>query len=252
MTPEQIADALAEPFEANEVKFKPQSVKGNRALAICYIDSRLVMDRLDEVVGVGNWDDAYEITADGSVVCRLRVKIGGEWVTKSDVGSPSEQPDQGDRLKAAFSDALKRAAVKFGVGRYIYRIPNQWTDYDPAKKQFTQRPRLPDWAVPKKKPPRAAPAPYADPHGEPAAAPPTQADELYALIAELAAVRRVPVADLVGTVVRKLDAKAAAIDDLSPKALLDGITSVRNRLAEERPKGQQTMAGAEPARGLPD
>jgi hypothetical protein len=40
-------------------------------------------------------------------------------LTKVDVGGPSEQPDGGDWLKAAFSDALKRAAVKFGVGRHL-------------------------------------------------------------------------------------------------------------------------------------
>ena len=51
MTTEQIADALSAPFEVREVKWKPQSVKGNRALAIAYIDARLVMDRLDEVFG---------------------------------------------------------------------------------------------------------------------------------------------------------------------------------------------------------
>ncbi|MCA1685873.1 MAG: hypothetical protein LC745_07765 [Planctomycetia bacterium] len=42
------AKALAALFDPSEVKFKPQSVKGNRALAICYIDARAVMDRLDE------------------------------------------------------------------------------------------------------------------------------------------------------------------------------------------------------------
>ena len=110
-------------------------------------------------------------------------------------------------------------------------------------------PQLPAWAVPKAKGGQPARPPQPAPPQPPPAA---TADELFGLIAELAAVRRVPVADLVGTVVRKLDAKAAALDDLSAKALLDGITSVRNRLAEERPKGQQTMAGAEPARGLPD
>lgn len=166
MTSQQIADALAEPFEASEVKFKPQSVKGNRALAVCFIDARLVMDRLDEVVGVDGWKDEYTPVGD-SVVCRLSVRIGGEWVTKTDVGGESEQPDSGDRTKAAFSDALKRAAVKFGIGRYIYRLGHQWADYDPAKRAFTNPPRLPAWALPKKQPARPAPAPYAGPDHPP-------------------------------------------------------------------------------------
>lgn len=105
-----ITEALSAPFDPREIKFKPQMVKNNRALAIAYINVRLIEDRLDEVLGVENWQDEYEILADGSVACRLRLKLGGEWVTKMDVGSPSEQPDLGDRLKAAFSDALKRTA----------------------------------------------------------------------------------------------------------------------------------------------
>jgi hypothetical protein len=95
---------------------------------------------------------------DGSVVCRLRLKIGGEWITKVDVGGPSEQPDGGDRLKAAFSDALKRAAVKFGIGRYLYRLPQQWVDYDdPQNRMFSKDPTLPAFARHFKDPTSAAP-----------------------------------------------------------------------------------------------
>lgn len=151
--------ALTAPFQLTEVKFKPQSVKGNRALALAYIDCRVIQDRLDDVLGVENWMDEYEILTDGSVMCRLKLRLNGEWVVKTDVGSPSEQPDSGDRLKAAFSDALKRAAVKFGIGRYLYRLPAVWCDYDPQKKQFSGTPQLPAWAVPKPKAAAPTPAP---------------------------------------------------------------------------------------------
>src|SRR5207248_98234 len=80
------------------------------------------------------------------------------WVTKVDVGSPSEQPDEHDRVKAAFSDALKRAAVKFGVGRYLYRLPSTWCDYDPQKRQLRQLPSLPS-----PKPTKVAKAPKPEP-----------------------------------------------------------------------------------------
>ena len=138
-----VTAALAEPFAQGEVKFKPQSVKGNRALAMAYVDARVVQDRLDQVLGVENWQDEYETLADGSVICKLTCRLGDRWITKMDVGGPSEQPDGGDRLKAAVSDALKRAAVKFGVGRYLYRLPAQWADYDPVKRQFSSPPALP-------------------------------------------------------------------------------------------------------------
>src|SRR5262249_44895061 len=146
-----ITEALSVPFDPKDVKFKPQMVKNNRALAMAYIDARLIQDRLDDVLGAEHWQDEYQLLADGAVVCRLRLKLGGRWITKMDVGSPSEQPDVGDRLKAAFSDALKRAAVKFGIGRYLYRLPAQWVDYDPAKKQIAQRPELPAFALPTSK-----------------------------------------------------------------------------------------------------
>ena len=109
---------------------------------------RAIQDRLDDVLGVEGWQDEYTTLEDGSVVCRLRLRLGDDWITKMDVGSPSEQPDGGDRLKAAFSDALKRAAVKFGIGRYLYRLPATWCEYDAQKKQFTRPPTLPAFAQP--------------------------------------------------------------------------------------------------------
>jgi hypothetical protein len=145
---EALSERLSAPFEAKEVKFKPAVVSGNRALALPYIDARVIQDRLDDVVGVSGWKDEYECLPDGSVVCRLHVRLGGEWITKTDVGGPSEQPDEGDRRKAAFSDSLKRAAVKFGIGRYLYRLPQQWCDYDPQKRQFVRKPSLPASVLP--------------------------------------------------------------------------------------------------------
>ncbi len=144
----QLSLALTAPFPAEAVHWKPLAVKGNRALAAAYLGARAVMQRLDSVFGVGGWKDAYALVAGGSVVCTLSVLVNDQWIDKTDVGSPSEQPDDGDKLKAAFSDALKRAAIKLGVGRYLYRLPRQWVDYDPQARQFVRPPQLPTWALP--------------------------------------------------------------------------------------------------------
>jgi hypothetical protein len=138
-----IAASLAAPFAASEIHFTPAAASGSRALAIPYLDARSIMDRLDQVCGVEGWNDAYRVLPDGAVVCRLSLKIDETWISKSDVGGPSEQPDGGDRLKAAFSDALKRTAVKFGIGRYLYRLPQQWCEWDSKRKRFVQLPQLP-------------------------------------------------------------------------------------------------------------
>src|SRR6266516_3728599 len=86
-----IEQRLAEPFELSEVRFKPAVVSGNRALALAYVDARAIQDRLDDVLGVAGWQDDYECLPDGSVVCRLRLRLGHEWITKMDVGGPSAQ-----------------------------------------------------------------------------------------------------------------------------------------------------------------
>jgi hypothetical protein len=180
---EELTEALAAPFQRREVKFRPGATSGNRALALGYVDARAIQDRLDEVLGVVGWQDEYECLPDGSVVCRLRLRLGAEWITKMDVGSPSEQPDEGDRRKAAFSDALKRAAVKFGIGRYLYRLPVQWVDFDPKKRQFTGTPTLPPEALPR-------PAVKAAPPVRLAAAEPAAAKNAPALPANGAELQR--------------------------------------------------------------
>lgn len=152
---------LAEPFPAQAVSWKAQTASGNRALAVAYIDARDVMDRLDAVVGAANWQDCYDVLPDGSAVCRLSLRVGGEWITKSDVGGESEQKDEGDRRKASFSDALKRAAVKWGVGRYLYSLPKSWVGYDPTKRQLTETPSLPAWALPRAEQPQPRGRPQA-------------------------------------------------------------------------------------------
>ena len=146
--PKQLSLALTQPFPREAVHFKPLVVKGEKALAAAYLDARAIMQRLDSVFGVGGWKDSYQLLNGGSVVCRLSVKVDFEWVEKTDVGSPSEQPDDGDKLKAAFSDSLKRAAIKLGIGRYLYKLPRIWVEFDPQRKQFKTAPQLPAWALP--------------------------------------------------------------------------------------------------------
>jgi hypothetical protein len=146
----ELSAALSAPFDACLVRWRPGATSGTRALAIPYLDARAVMDRLDAVFGLDCWRDEYEFLPDGSALCRLSIRVGGEWLTKMDVGGQSEQPDEGDRRKSAVSDALKRTAVKFGVGRYLYRLPQQWVDYDPQKKQLKNLPSLPGQQAPAK------------------------------------------------------------------------------------------------------
>jgi len=111
----EIFAALAAPWPKQEVKTRPQ---GGRQLS--YLTARQVMNRLDEVLGPESWWDDYT-PLEHSVICRLSISLpGGEVLTKSDAGGCAGMSDAGDDDKSGFSDAFKRAAVKFGVGRYLY------------------------------------------------------------------------------------------------------------------------------------
>lgn len=139
----ELMKALQKNFSQAQVSWKPQSVKDGKALAVAFIDARDVMTRLDEVVGPGGWQSEFIPVGNNSVECRLKVKIGDEWIAKCDVGATSDQPDAGDKMKAAYSDALKRAAVQWGIGRSIYQLPLQWV---PANgKYLASEPQLPKW-----------------------------------------------------------------------------------------------------------
>lgn len=92
------------------------------AMALAYIDARDVMDRLDDVCGPDNWQDEYVETAKGRIICRLGIRLDGGWVWKSD--GAGETAVEGE--KGGISDALKRAAVKWGIGRYLYRLDSPW------------------------------------------------------------------------------------------------------------------------------
>lgn len=115
---------LAKPFPKEAVSWRAQSLNQakDKALALAYIDARDVMNRLDEVCGPENWSDSYTETPKGRIIATIAIKIGGEWVSKSD--GAGETDVEGD--KGAISDALKRAAVKWGIGRYLYELESPW------------------------------------------------------------------------------------------------------------------------------
>jgi hypothetical protein len=139
ITPEKVAE-LAQPFDPSQVHWRAQAVANGKALALAYIDARDVMDRLDVICGPENWQDRYEETPKGRIICTLSININGYWVNKSDgAGNTDVEGDKG-----AVSDALKRAAVKWGIARYLYSLGNIWVPCevkgDGKFKKFTKDP----------------------------------------------------------------------------------------------------------------
>lgn len=110
---------LRRPFSPAAVKYKiqtnPKTPEGN-ALIVAFIDARLVAERLNAVCPDG-WSDEY-VAVPGGMMCRLTV-LGQ---TRCDVGWSKGTGNDMD-LKSLYSDAFKRAAVKFGIGVSIYALP---------------------------------------------------------------------------------------------------------------------------------
>ena len=111
---------LSAPFEPHKVSVR----KGGGNTYLSYLNARDVMDRLDSVVGFNNWEDAYRETPSGRVICKLSINIDGQWISKEDAAGDSSFEAE----KGAVSDALKRAAVKFGIGRYLYTLGHADTE----------------------------------------------------------------------------------------------------------------------------
>ena len=84
---------------------------------VAYVDSRDVQNRLDEAVGPANWQDEYQEIA-GNLYCRIGIHTEFGWVWKGDCGTVSKE----DPEKGQASDAFKRAAVKWGIGRFLYSL----------------------------------------------------------------------------------------------------------------------------------
>ena len=123
-----VTNALNDPTPKDRIKFRIgfKNRSKTKAAMLAYVDARYVMDKLDESVGKDNWSDSYSII--GKVMfCSIEVKWpDGSITTKSDCGMESEV----DAEKGQASDAFKRAAVKYGIGRDLYSMKNHWADLD--------------------------------------------------------------------------------------------------------------------------
>lgn len=127
---------LKRPFPPEAVHWRVGSTNKDktRGMALAYIDARDVMDRLDEVCGIG-WQSRFEEVA-GRIVCSIGL-IAHEaehetWVWRADgAGNTDFEPEKG-----GLSDAFKRAAVQWGIGRYLYDVPAPWVAIEAFGKSY--------------------------------------------------------------------------------------------------------------------
>ncbi|AQQ55329.1 Rad52/Rad22 family DNA repair protein [Planococcus lenghuensis] len=123
-----IMETLKAPFQPSEIEWRVQSATRNqngvRLLVVPYITARGIMDRLDAILGA-QWTSTFQqmkIAGKEGFGCSLSIKIGDEWITRTDGAEVSDI----ESIKGGHSNALKRAAVQWGVGRYLYDLPKFW------------------------------------------------------------------------------------------------------------------------------
>jgi len=132
----EILEQLRKPFHPSHVTWKPGSVNKDqtKALALAYGDLRAYQNRLDDACGI-DWSVTYTPWGD-RIVCHLTI----QGITRSSTGEPDSQAEGSEIAgTSAEAQAFKRACAMFGLGRYLYQLPTVWVEYDPEKKQFTDR-----------------------------------------------------------------------------------------------------------------
>jgi hypothetical protein len=190
---DDLRSRLAAPFAAKDIEWRiaRSGIKDSKPWGMClaYITNRAIMDRLDEVVGPENWRNEYQRWGEHGVVCGLSLYVGDlpgqmhvgiagtAWVTKWD---GAEETDI-ESVKGGLSAAMKRAAVQWGIGRYLYDLEEGWAVFpDNGKGPYSAKiegkfyrwipPELPKWALPEgeipaPKPKRGVPAGNPDSKG---------------------------------------------------------------------------------------
>jgi hypothetical protein len=159
-------EALQAPFDPEDIEWRiQQSGKhDNRiwARVLAYVDNRAIMDRLDQVLGPANWKNEFRRDSDKAVMCGISIRVGDEWVTKWD----GAEETAFEAVKGGLSSAMKRAAVQWGIGRYLYSVGESYAEISEkgshrgtvkdragVEERFKWNPpTLPEWALPKAAP----------------------------------------------------------------------------------------------------
>ena len=135
---------LAQPFDPTAVEFKAGAVTQDkaRALALAYVDSRVYQARLDAVAP--DWRNEYTREYAGDrVIVTCALAVAG--VTRQAIGESLQASARQDgstvieenAATSAEAQAFKRACSAFGLGRYLYSVPQVWAEYDAQRRQFT-------------------------------------------------------------------------------------------------------------------
>ena len=178
-------DALTAFFPPHLIQWRYQrrGQQQGTAYFVPFIDSRTIMGRLDRVCGPENWKVEYTqvdargieiplpesiwkeeiakerqenqnknrrdkpiLTTRGGFLCTLFIRHEGEWIGKTDGADTTDI----EPFKGSLTQGIRRAAVMWGISRYVHAIQGQYLafQYVNGKPTPTQTPVIPQWAIP--------------------------------------------------------------------------------------------------------
>jgi len=132
-------------YLAKKLRIEPN--KKPQALAVAYVDSAYIEERLDLVVGPLSWQMDVKQAGDITVVgIGIKNPITCEWLWKWDTGQePDDEHEPEDVRRSMFkgniSTGFKRAGYRWGIARDVLEIrpfytkckvneQNKWTGWD--------------------------------------------------------------------------------------------------------------------------
>ena len=127
----KLLNKLRIPFPEADIEWRIQQTGMARGLpwgvVLAYVTNRAIMDRLDDVVGPENWTNDFTQSPNGGVLCTLGIRVKDDaWVYKTDGADNTEI----ERVKGGLSNAMKRAGVQWGIGRYLYKLPTTFANFE--------------------------------------------------------------------------------------------------------------------------
>lgn len=137
-------DILNKPIQYDEIDWKFITTTTKSTQFAPYVKARVVMQRFDDQFGAMNWSPVYREINNG-FICRISVRYfdsdSNQWVEISKEDGASKTDYEAE--KGGISNALKRTATVFGLGRDLYYYPKVYI--------AGEHKRLPDWSFEKLK-----------------------------------------------------------------------------------------------------
>lgn len=136
-TPEELRQVLAAPFANGDIEWRVSVTTRDkdRGLAVPYVTNRAIQNRLDDTVGIDGWQNQFVPWKEGKAqLCGISICFGqqDQWLTKWDGADDSDF----ESVKGGLSDSMKRAAVEWGIGRYLYGMTQIWVRIEQRGKSF--------------------------------------------------------------------------------------------------------------------